>query len=115
MNRCDRRSRGHRGPLAPRQPKETTWAWVAAWAADEAALPEARTGTHDNLIALLGARRRGGVRWGQWTGAEAVAQLGQLQGEAYAPAVANYLRAIGGHLREYGGWLVVATAPGELS
>lgn len=87
------------------------WAWVVAWAADDEALGEARTQTHDALLKQLGDRRRGGVRWGQWSGDEATEQLGRLQAEAYAAEVQQYLGAIGGHLREHGGWLVIATAP----
>jgi hypothetical protein len=85
---------------------------LVGWAATEADLPEARQITHDKLIALMGDRRTGGVEWRTVVGAQAEQALGTLQVGA-SPTLADHYRRLGGMLREYGGFLVVASAAGR--
>lgn len=83
-----------------------------AWCREESDLPETRQKTHDALIEDMGDRRRGGVQWRQYTGKDAVDALAQMTVDADMVA-ADYYRRIGAHLREYGGWLVLALAAGD--
>ena len=85
---------------------------MVAWAASEADLPEARQQTHDRLIATMGDQRRGGVTWRQTTGDQAVETMAMLT-EGATCELADYYRRIRAMLREHGGWVVVASAPGE--
>lgn len=87
------------------------WGTTAGWC-DEASIELAKKQTHDTLIALMGDRRIGGVQWRIHTGQEAVEALGVLRKGATGEH-ADYYRQIGAHLREYGGYLVVAMAPGR--
>lgn len=93
---------------------------IIGWAPDEAALPEARQKTHDALIMAMGPLRLGGggVSWRQVTGDSASEVLSSMTREEYEEhgGRAEYLdnfRRLRAHLREYGGWLVIATAPGR--
>lgn len=87
-------------------------AWIPAWAStDEGALEEAKKRTHDDLIAMLGDRRRSGVSWAIHEGDAAEKALGALWKDA-APEMGDYLREIRRHLRQYGGFFVVAMAKG---
>lgn len=88
---------------------DAEYATLVAWCAAKSDLAEARRQTHDTLIAMLGDRRRGGVRWQQHTGADAVRALGIMR-EGATGELADHYRRVAGHLREYGGWLVVAMA-----
>ena len=85
---------------------------VAAWCLAESDLPDARASTHDTLLKIMGDERTGGVQWLQWTGDEAWAALREIR-EGATGEHADYYRRISGHLREYGGWLVLAMAPGK--
>lgn len=92
---------------------EADYATMVAWCATEADLPETRRQTHDGLIALMGASRRGGIQWRQWTGSDASEALNGLWHDATPPDLADHYRRVAGHLREYGGWLVLAMARGD--
>ena len=60
MNRRERRARGQRGGLH----KKPEWYLTrCAWASDDSVLEEAKRVLHDELIATLGAARRGPVYW----------------------------------------------------
>lgn len=91
--------------------------WVGiqlAWAENEDALPEARQRTHDHLIASMGANRTGGVKWSQLQTEAGKDFLNNIIGDEGNSAELNdYYRRLYAHLREYGGWLVVATAEGR--
>ena len=106
--RAERRIRKEERGIDP----NSDYGTVAAWCLDESDLPAARQQSHDTLIALMGDQRTGGVQWLQRTGDDATQLLGQLFEDATGEA-SDYYRRIGGHLREYGGWLVVAIAPGK--
>lgn len=88
------------------------YATSVGWAADEAALPEARQVTHDGLLRLLGGAKRGVVTWRQYTGEEADRALSQMKENADLDRF-EYYRRISGKLREFGGYLVVAMAPAD--
>lgn len=88
---------------------------VPAWCADlPDAVAEAKQATHDAVVALLGAARRGPVRWqlheppAAYEVLAALASSGPWDAESSA-----YHRGLRAHLREYGGLLVIAYAPGE--
>lgn len=107
FRRARRRELGGHG-----RPGRIETAWIPAWAGDEKALEEAKQETHDFLIETLGHARRSGVSWGIYeAGERAEKAMGELF-ERADPAMADVLRRIRGHLREYGGWLVVGMADG---
>lgn len=86
------------------------------WCATEADLTDARKQTHDALIKLMGGLRTGPVAWQWHTGEPAMAAIGEFMGSPEAqgsPVYANYYRQIRGKLREYGGYVVIAFAPGD--
>ena len=86
---------------------------VAGWCETEADLLECRQATHDTLIQMMGALRVGGVTWRQVTGQDAYDTLDLLSKDA-SRELLDYYRSVRAHLRERGGWVVVATAPGVL-
>lgn len=83
-----------------------------AWCLDETDLDEARRLTHDGLVGAMGRMRTGPVSWRWYKGADANAAISSLM-EDTDENMRTYLRAIRGKLREYGGLLVLATAPGD--
>jgi len=84
------------------------------WCATKADLEQAKRETHDVLIAQMGSQRVGGVSWMIATGEGALKILNDAWPDAdEAQEHHDYYRRIGAHLREYGGFLVVATAPGR--
>jgi hypothetical protein len=90
----------------------TEEAFVAAWCAGEDDIVEANKATHDALIRMLGARRRGGTTWRVYVGGDALRVLGMMLGApGNSTELANYYRRIRALLREQGGYLVVASAP----
>lgn len=86
---------------------------LIGWCATEDDLAETRQGTHDALIKLMGDRRTGGVSWRQLTGDDAREALSMLTRGEMRPELLDHYRHLRAFLREYGGWLVIATAPGE--
>lgn len=110
------RARHRREARAAARPQQfvpdADYATVPAWCATEDDLPDTRQATHDTLIALMGDKRTGGVKWLWWTGAEAERALGIMRQGAVGEHADNYRRCAG-HLREYGGYLVVAMAQGS--
>lgn len=90
-------------------------AWCAGLPADVA---EAKRLTHDQLISTMGARRTGGVRWvvaGDVDESYRLVEIIASNEGAAAPLTeleGNYVRQLRAHLREYGGLIVVALAPG---
>jgi hypothetical protein len=92
---------------------------TAGWARSKEALEEAQQQTHDNLIALMGDQRVGRVVWRVFDGAHARRVLAEMSAHtadphvgptAGFPSLAGYYMEIDRLLREYGGFLVVATA-----
>lgn len=85
---------------------------VAGWCDDtDAALEESKKRSHDILIELMGDKRRGGVTWRIFSGDAATQTLATLF-EGASLEESNHYRRIGGLLREFGGRLIIATAPG---
>lgn len=103
----------------------TTWhgepaadvAMLPAWCAEPSDLDEAKTATHDGLIALMGAHRRGPISWRIFDGDEALAAMDSYLdllplGERNREHL-DYLNEIRRRLADIGGLLVVAQAAGE--
>lgn len=82
------------------------------WYANEADAEEARQSTHDTLITLLGDRRTGPVTWITHTGQEAVDFVDMLAEGTTGAHAANYAE-VRRHLTTWGGWVVLAIAPGR--
>lgn len=97
-----------------RHTDDEEWGVQAGWCASDDELEEAKKQTHDRLISQLGARRRGGVRWIVLEGMPTRRKAGELMiGIAPDSLHGHYYRRIQGLLREYGGLLVIAMAPGR--
>lgn len=113
MNGRDRR---HRKAAARqrRRAHEADYGVMVGWCKTEAELDEARRLLHDGVIDMMGARRRGAVTWRWETGDDADQLLAKLvQGTATGDqAILSHYRRVRAHLREYGGIVVVAMAPG---
>lgn len=116
--------RAHRAEqrrIARAQRRHRTWdgqpsEWFSvqiAWAADEAALPEARQRSHDSLIRGLGTHRRGGVTWTTYDGNGAFAALARLHTTETSEELAGYYEQVRELLQEHGGFLVVAMAAAD--
>jgi hypothetical protein len=71
---------------------------------------DGRKASHDALIAALGPLRVSGVSWREATGDEAHALLDEMTAGEMDEAHRDHYRRIRAHLREYGGWVVVALA-----
>ena len=82
---------------------------LVAWASEEA-VPEVRQQSHDELIYLLGDRRRGGVSWRVFRGLPAHQFLDSLIAATTDPTLLASYDQVRGFLREYGGVVVVASA-----
>lgn len=91
-------------------PADAIVAVLAAWAATEADLPECRKRAHDQLIELMGDHPRGPVRWTWHTGDEAHLVLDQMVRTETSAALLDHYRRLRAHLREWGGYLVLAMA-----
>lgn len=85
---------------------------LPGWCATEAELPELRKATHDQLIAIMGTSRRGGVTWHQATGDTAVKIAADLARPDDPPEAAEFYAGLLQRLQTLGGYLVVASAPG---
>ncbi len=101
-------------PFTPPRPGEDVgYSVLAGWCAGEGDLEEAKRATHDALLELMGDRRRGGVQWRICpAGEKADAAMAMLWEGGVAPELSDHYRRLEGHLREYGGILVVAMAKG---
>lgn len=84
------------------------------WFATLDDLEEAKKLSHDLLIASMGDRRTGGVQWRYWTGDDATRVLRDYTttGGPWKADEWDILRRIRAHLREYGGYLIIAMAEG---
>lgn len=114
--RAERRRR-ERATRRPARHLDRDYGVQPGWFADLDALEEAKRGTHDLLIASMGDRRTGGVQWRWWTGEEATVQLTMLRGGwmNLTDYESDVLRRIAAHLREYGGYFIIAFAEGTPS
>lgn len=92
---------------------DATYGVLACWCATEADLPSARRQSHDALLKMLGNLRTGGVEWRTYEGQDAKDALSVLYEDNTSAALSDYYRRLGGLLREHGGCLVVAMAPGR--
>lgn len=109
-----RRKGGRATPRHPRPGWSPHGDWhgvIVGWAATVADLEDAKRQTHDAVIEMLGPARRGGVTWRISSGDQANAVLHDFLEDA-TPEQANHYRRVRGMLREYGGYVVVASAPG---
>lgn len=89
---------------------------LTGWCLDETDLPDARRKLHDALVGFMGDKRTGPVTWRWWSDSEAVDQLRKMRaGGIPRGADADQERRVAACLREYGGYLVVAMAPGKRS
>ena len=114
-----RHARGPRGPRHLHSPPELNddgiYGVQPGWFQSLDDLDHAKQSSHDALIATMGDRRTGGVQWRWWTGQEAHQVLAMLRTdklEVEDEHTANTYRRIAAHLREYGGYLIVAMAEG---
>lgn len=82
------------------------------WCESAADLDTVRRETHDTLIANMGHARTGGVSWSIVTGDDAFKRLSTLFEHSPSPEHSESYRRIRGMLREYGGFLVIASAAG---
>lgn len=99
----------HRRRRAHRHETTDRIAILAAWCQHESDFPEARKGAHDALIAMMGDRRAGRVEWHHFEGDAARDLLATLK-EGATPELFDHYRHLGAFLREYGGWIVTASA-----
>lgn len=88
------------------------FATQAGWCADAEEIPEVRRRTHDLLIGGLGDRRRGGVRWFQFSGDVALRVIGEYAEDAPSAEHAEVYEELRRLLTAEGGFLVIACAPG---
>lgn len=88
---------------------------VAAWAAGDDVVDETRKRTHDTLVTLMGAARCGPVAWQHHAAGTTScdAALASLFLGAPSQEHSDSYRRIQGLLREEGGYLVIAMAPGR--
>lgn len=115
MSRARHANRGRTTPRArPCRIEDDTYG-VLIVAATEADLPEARQRTHDALIGLMGDGRTGPIEWRQAKGAAATAILDIAARDPVTPELADYYRRVRAMVRENGGWLVMALAPGNMA
>lgn len=104
---------GRAAKRARRAERHSDVACLLAWCATEDDLAEARRRTHDALIEMMGPARTGGVTWRWWKGERAREVVEVALADPDQPAdLAAYYRQVLAHLREYGGYVVVASAPG---
>jgi hypothetical protein len=107
--RAQRKRRHVPGALNP----DAEYGVVAGWFQDMTDLDEAKQRAHDILLNLMGDQRTGPVQWVWFTGDEATDALRTLRQGAVGEHADHY-RRIGGHLREYGGYLLVTMAEGHM-
>lgn len=112
--RAERR-RQERAQRRPARHDDQDYGVQPGWCATLDDLEDAKSASHDLLIASMGARRTGPVEWRWWTGDEARRRLSTLWEGWENPTAyeADVLRRIGAHLREYGGYLIIAMAKGR--
>lgn len=107
-----REARARRSPHVERLGHDEDLAIVPGWCESAGDLEATRRSTHDTLIELLGSRRRSGVTWRHYVGADAlgaVAELGREGSDEWRAMCAEITRL----LNEHGGHLVLATAAGD--
>jgi hypothetical protein len=97
--------------VASERDKADPWmATLVGWYETEADRQEAQQESHDALIRMLGADRRGGVGWHHLTGLEALSFLSSLLTEESSRRLRSHYVKLAELLTDRGGWLVVATA-----
>ena len=118
-------NRAHRRPRrakAHRFPADDDILLIPAWCREASDLDHVKQETHDRVIARLGDRRTGGVRW-KIAGpdqADAYAALDHLAKRpenpddvAHSEGWYEHIRRLRALVREYGGYIVIAMAPGR--
>jgi hypothetical protein len=86
---------------------------LVGWCNGDGTLEEAKKATHDALIGLMGARRTGGVTWRIYGVPAAYDVLDRIVAGERSPELLDHYRHLRGLLREHGGLMVAATAPGR--
>lgn len=91
------------------------YAVTVGWCSGVDDLDEARAKLHDSLIAMMGDQRSGPVEWRWWEGQAAHRNLDRLAAAAASAdqPIRDHYRRVRAHLREWGGIVVVAMAPGD--
>lgn len=126
MNGRRAKQRRRAGALAhtkPVTPEQAMQAWdgraaenmgtIVGWCASEADLTDAREALHDALIKLMGDQRTGSVFWVWREGQHAHELLNQVAVDERSQEILDHYRRVRAHLREYGGFVVIAMAPGN--
>ena len=80
------------------------------WCETERDLPLLRQETGSILREMLGARKRSPVHWRTFTGDEAAKHVDLLIGGTSDEALLLDYRSVLGRLREYGGYVITASA-----
>lgn len=107
-----RRLNGHPLASAARLLGEEQIGVIVGWC-DVDHVEEAKKQTHDTLIELMGDTRTGGVSWRLIDDPLlALSQLDAMREGADEPHIELYDK-VAGFIREHGGVLVIATAPGR--
>jgi len=121
MNRKHRRAVTKRARLNQRKAQhpeadlDQNWAIVAGWCAGEEELEKAKKLSHDAVIEQLGDRRTGGVQWNITWGLEATERLNMLTRDTSDEIALSHYRRLRALIREHGGGIVIAMAPGGKS
>lgn len=86
---------------------------IAGWFQSLDDLKEAKRLSHDNVVDALGDRRTGPVQWRYATGPDAHRLLDQVAAGPKSDELGDHYRRLRAHLREWGGYIIVAMARGR--
>lgn len=92
---------------------EGDYAITAGWFGTLADLEKAKRQSHDILVEMMGDRRSGPVHWRWWESGDGADEALRVLSEAAAPHELDHYRRVRAHLREYGGFVIVALAKGQ--
>lgn len=88
---------------------------VAGWCQADTDVDATKTITHDHLLELMGDRRRSGVTWRVYAGFDAVEAIDAMVRDSTGTVeLRRYYRDIRSKLMALGGFLVLASARGQL-
>ncbi len=107
------RRRAARDAALPARRRDEWHSIVVGWSADDEHLQEVQKGTHDAVIDLMGDERTGGVTWRIFRDITAAGKALELLADGASPDLLHHYRTIRGLLREHGGIMVMASAPGN--
>lgn len=86
---------------------------ITGWCDGPEKLEECKKQTHDAVISMLGDRRSGGVSWKIVDVVDSALELLEKMRDGASEAHLEVYDHCAGLLREHGGILVIATAPGR--